>query len=229
MDRKEKLEEAKKLYETANADQKYVLESLFPELKESEGERIRKALIQIFNVENFENYGIKNEEVIAWLEKQVEQKPVEWSQVDLISLGYLADFVDKNGDAFYGKNKPNVVKWVRSFAELPTHEHINDIEQKLWSEEDEDAIAEAIIALEDMYDPDEPERCYAGYTLTFDKAAERLKSLRHQSQWKPSEGQLECLGYAIEKAEKDWSPLTNNRIYLTLKVLKEQLEKLREE
>lgn len=46
-------------------------------------------------------------------------------------------------------------------------------------------IAEAIIALEDMYDPDEPERCYAGYTLTFDKAAERLKSLRPKSQWKP--------------------------------------------
>ena len=47
-----------------------------------------------------------------------------------------------------------------------------------------------------------------------------------QNQWKPSEGQLECLGYAIEKAEKDWSPLINNRIYLTLKALKEQLEKL---
>ena len=47
--------------------------------------------------------------------------------------------------------------------------------------------------------------------------------------WKPSEGQLECLGYAIEKAEKDWSPLTNNRIYLTLKALKEQLEKLKGE
>ena len=44
--------------------------------------------------------------------------------------------------------------------------------------------------------------------------------------WKPSEGQLECLGYAIEKAEKDWSPLTNNKTYLTLKALKEQLEKL---
>ena len=38
-----------------------------------EDERIRKALIQIFNVENFENYGIKNEEVIAWLKKQGEQ------------------------------------------------------------------------------------------------------------------------------------------------------------
>jgi hypothetical protein len=61
---------------------------------------------------------------------------------------------------------------------------------------------------------------------TFGIINDWLKSLRPQKQWKPSEGQLECLGYAIEKAEKDWSPLTNNRIYLTLKALKEQLKKL---
>lgn len=53
-----------------------------------------------------------------------------------------------------------------------------------------------------------------------------LKSIRPQKQWKPSKGQLECLSYAIDKAEKDYSPLTNNRIYLTLKTLKEELEKL---
>ena len=45
MDNKEKLEEAKRLYETANADQKYVLESLFPELRESEDEKLVKNLI----------------------------------------------------------------------------------------------------------------------------------------------------------------------------------------
>ena len=37
MDYKEKLEEAKKLYKTANADQKYALELLFPELKKEQG------------------------------------------------------------------------------------------------------------------------------------------------------------------------------------------------
>jgi len=35
MTRDEKLAEAKRLYVTANADQRYVLESLFPELAES--------------------------------------------------------------------------------------------------------------------------------------------------------------------------------------------------
>lgn len=36
MKQEERLKEAQRLYETANADQRYVLESLFPELKESE-------------------------------------------------------------------------------------------------------------------------------------------------------------------------------------------------
>lgn len=35
MTREEKLAEAKRLYQTANADQRYVLECLFPELKEN--------------------------------------------------------------------------------------------------------------------------------------------------------------------------------------------------
>ena len=81
MTEQEKLEEAKRLYTTANADQKYVLESLFPELK-SKDERIRKVLIDYFNTyKNQEEcgiktfYGIPTDDILAWLEKQeVEQK-----------------------------------------------------------------------------------------------------------------------------------------------------------
>ena len=72
---KEKLEEAKRLYQTANADQRYVLEILFPELKEeSEDERIRKELIDIVAKSPitfaFEDKG----KVLAWLEKQGQEK-----------------------------------------------------------------------------------------------------------------------------------------------------------
>jgi len=87
-----------------------------------------------------------------------------------------------------------------------------------WSEEDKKNLEKTIWYVE------------KGGELIFtktDKLVSWLKSLRPQNRWKPSEGQLECLGYAIEKAEKDWSPLTNNRIYLTLKALKEQLLELR--
>lgn len=78
MDYKEKLEEAKRLYESANDEQKHIIENLFPELKESEGERIRKALINYLITD--EDNGVSKvgqipiDNVIAWLEKQVEQK-----------------------------------------------------------------------------------------------------------------------------------------------------------
>ena len=82
MNYKEKLEEAKRLYESANVDQKHVIETLFPELKESEDERVRKELIA-FLKENYETgradetwdlNGI--ERWIAWIEKQGKQKPI---------------------------------------------------------------------------------------------------------------------------------------------------------
>ncbi len=54
---------------------KATLERIFPELKESEDERIRKALINVFashkGYENF--YGVSVEDILAWLEKQGEK------------------------------------------------------------------------------------------------------------------------------------------------------------
>ena len=79
MTHEEKLEEAKRLYQTANADQRYVLESLFPELKESKDERIRKEIIQYIKDLNKSGY-LYDEEWIAWLEKQAP-KP-KWSEED---------------------------------------------------------------------------------------------------------------------------------------------------
>lgn len=56
------------------------LEEVFPELKESEDERIRKALVR-FHKSTIDVDGIKGEEIVAWLEKQVEQKST-WSEDD---------------------------------------------------------------------------------------------------------------------------------------------------
>lgn len=87
MDYKEKLEKAKELYPTANADQRYVLESLFPELKESKDEKIRKTLLESFEYQIKESHpdkewvcGIKLKEIIAWLKSlrpQNNWKPSE--------------------------------------------------------------------------------------------------------------------------------------------------------
>lgn len=64
---------------------------------------------------------------------------------------------------------------------------------KHWSEEDEDAIGQAIVALKDMFDEDNPQTCYAGYKLPFIDAVERLKSLKNKYTWKPSDEQMNIL------------------------------------
>lgn len=70
MTQEEKFKKAKRLYETANADQKYVLEKLFPELKESEDEKIRKKIIATIHLYYGEPLEDEAKEMIAWLEKQ---------------------------------------------------------------------------------------------------------------------------------------------------------------
>lgn len=63
----------KKAYLYAQTDStKAVLEDILPELKESEGERIRKALIR-FHKSSIDIDGIKGEDIISWLEKQGQE------------------------------------------------------------------------------------------------------------------------------------------------------------
>lgn len=66
-------------YKDEDKHLKATLERIFPQLKESEDEIIRKKLISYFSaVKGFStleyNYVISNEEVIAWLEKQGKQR-----------------------------------------------------------------------------------------------------------------------------------------------------------
>ena len=68
----EALEKAKELIVTSAAYDKFTIERIFPELKETEDERIRKALIRAFKSLNTIKVwsGIEHTDIIAWLEKQ---------------------------------------------------------------------------------------------------------------------------------------------------------------
>ena len=73
------------------------LEEVFPELKESEDEKIRKAVIEMIHdtpsIECEENYNVCKNDILAWLEKQGEKKPTEWSEDDEKMLHtIIADF-----------------------------------------------------------------------------------------------------------------------------------------
>ena len=81
------LERAKGIYNEnpSSSTAKFVCGQIFPELKESEDERIRKELIDFVNHYR-NNTDLTTEQAewikkaIAYLEKQKEQKPAEWSE-----------------------------------------------------------------------------------------------------------------------------------------------------
>ena len=78
---KEALERASKLkvqnpFDTVGQ----MVEHIFPELKESEDEKIRKELIAIYSVGakvNAKTGDIPDRDIVAWLEKQGKQKPAD--------------------------------------------------------------------------------------------------------------------------------------------------------
>jgi hypothetical protein len=86
----EALEKARELY---NDEQTRVgmtpihLTEIFPELKESEDERIREALMEMIydtpGIECEKIYKISKEKCIAWLEKQGEQKPFDYEHANI--------------------------------------------------------------------------------------------------------------------------------------------------
>lgn len=65
-----------KIYPTLQHEQQMEAEAFFPELKESENERIRKAIINVFSThKDYEMFfGASVKDIRTWLEKQGEQK-----------------------------------------------------------------------------------------------------------------------------------------------------------
>lgn len=150
---------------------------------ELEDEKIRKRLmamcqhyIECYAFDQYNLVGYK--EALAWLEKQ-GRKPAEWKQENREELTEFENAMMHIGGSFFGENAgldPNDTDTIKEQAEL-----LLELAPKTeWTEEDEEAIGMAIIALEDMYDEDKPNTTYGGYILPFNKAAERLKSLKQR-------------------------------------------------
>ena len=109
---KEALERAKGVIEQ-NPLMEYLkkgIEYIFPELKESEDERIRKAIYNCVKWFGFDSSFFKyvsQEECLAWLEKQGEQNPAFEMKTPEESLGIDSDTYNKIVDeCIYGNHKP---------------------------------------------------------------------------------------------------------------------------
>lgn len=290
----EAIERAKGLLSIGNADardHKLVL-SFFPELKESdegEDEKIRKNLISLFQKDYGKNSsalfaGIKVKDILAWLEKQGEQKSTaeevlikaglkpykdgnQWCILvgDNIQEG-ICGFGDTIEDALYNflkeicktRQKPTKVEpkfkvgdiirlkgtvaeytikkvtdttyytngWSCSIERCEKDYELVEQNPVEWSDKDEEAISMAIIALENMYSEDEPLTTYGGHNMPFDKAAERLKSIRHQKQWKPNGDQIDALYDMIRSFKKESSYRNREDIANIAETLLEQLKAL---
>lgn len=118
---KEALERAKNFHANMVSDGiRYTVEEIFPELKESEDERMRKALIRFFQwfpYDRLNDENLKPEEAIAWLEKQ---KPVEQNSederirkalLDACNLSY-SDLWEKRG-----VKKESIIAWLEKQGE----------------------------------------------------------------------------------------------------------------
>lgn len=113
---KDALEKAKKLYGKYCINN--VLESLFPELAESEDERIRKALVwfvEHFPYDRLDNNGVSAKEALAWLEKQAP-KP-KWGEEDEIGSDATIELLEYFINYAPEYRKPTIrrsIDWLKS-------------------------------------------------------------------------------------------------------------------
>lgn len=110
----------KELHDNSLFSNRIALETLIPELAESNDERIRKALIR-FHKSTIDIDGIKGDRIVAWLEKQdkvdtASYEVAENEKREFVGDGFIkcyADFQDfKEGETYWleyvGKDNYNV-------------------------------------------------------------------------------------------------------------------------
>lgn len=216
MDYKEKLRLAKEALESGSYD-KETIEYIFPELKESEDEKIRKELVQYLkDYPNLPKGNYCRDDFFAWPEKQGEQKPMEYLK---FKVGDSIEYNDKQWSVIgidienhcYDLTDDECVDFDTA------HYSFKLVEQKpAWSEEDEKIKyeIEVILANTDL------SKLKLNYT--FFNMISWLKSLKDRYTWKPSKEQMKQLGW-VAVQNKD------NMIGKELMSLYQDLQKLRKE
>ena len=110
------------------------LEYVFPELKESEDEKIRKAIIEFFELqdENTTYSFVSRNDILAWLEKQI------YTKKELQDMGFA---FTTNGDIVTPKEQEKDLKAYLEHEKEKWLEKQSEQKPAEWSEEDEMAIA----------------------------------------------------------------------------------------
>ena len=187
----------RELYPRLHGATKEDAEHYFPELRESEDERIRKAIIHYILYETKGNISEATEHVwVTWLEKQKEQKPVEY--LDAVKVYAI---MKKLHDLSFSQSIPinseeykqigEITKDVRNLLDYP-------IEQKPaeWSEEDTEMYINVASSLRGYACGLENEEHKKHIQKGLDWLENRFKSLRPDnykncnSRWSEEDDQL---------------------------------------
>lgn len=147
------------------------IEYIFPQLAESEDEKIRKWLYDYIERvgRTWGKQPFHYEQILAWLERQKEQKPAEWSEEDEIIFQHCLVILHD-----YGYDD-----WFKSICSQPKQE---------WDEECKKKIVElkTFISMSKGFNKENRQ-----------KAFDMIDSLRPS--WKPSKEQMEALKKEADK------------------------------
>lgn len=216
----EKTEErAKNIYNSDpyNSIVRAVCEQIFPELKESEDERIKRCIgmcLTDANEQRFEDFNTTLKDCLSWFEKQGE-KNLSTDFSDLRTWKYIVDAVwtEKEGIGQYLDSpftEETAKKLQKRFGNIE-QKPADKVEPIKWSDEDENYCLDVNAAVSDYFDE--------GYA---EELKDWLKSLKERYTWKPTDEQMQQLGWVAEQ-NKD------NMIGKELMTLYNDLKKLNEE
>ena len=139
----EALEKARKRVATDPQDHTVtILKDIFPELAESEDERIRKDIIAFLQSMNShcdpaQDWDLRNR-WLPYLEKQKEQKPAEWSERDeKILASVMSHIADSQCfDHFHDISKEDIYTWLKSLRPRPhwkpSEEQMDALDEYIW-------------------------------------------------------------------------------------------------
>ena len=125
----EAFKRAKELHETGNALTKQQMEIVFPQLAESEDERVRRTLVEYFGPAAQLDFirGVPIQKIRDWLEKQRDhfrddakmvesEKPKEWSERENKMLASAISLIRDSEcfDHFHDITKDDIISWLKS-------------------------------------------------------------------------------------------------------------------
>ena len=179
------------------------------ELKESEDERIRKSLVKYFekfNPKDMWDKMLSIGDVLAYFEKQKEQKPIDIDFVSDWLRKHTKTYVNSEYNEFHKTveydgsiNIEHLIEDLKKAMEQQSFAHENDFVSKPaeWSEEDESYLQTVIGEMEASKKEalEYEHKIYDAIIFWLKSLPERFNLQPH---WKPSEEQMEALSYVKE-------------------------------